>query len=186
MVTFEKINLIPSYCLFNDIKHIDLNLLSINKKCIENTDVVIHEIKYIVTQNIDNQNIDLELPLCIGFSDVRVYIIEENENKYLIFALTENNRKMEEMYKKLWSKIKKQIKCNSIETINSSKFNFTKSIKYEKDPMKIRLDSHDDDLPLNKILWFSDLNIILESVFQIKGKYHPQIHIGECECEEWE
>ena len=32
MVTVEKINLIPSYCLFNDIKHIDINLLSINKK----------------------------------------------------------------------------------------------------------------------------------------------------------
>ena len=36
MVTFERINLKPSYCIFNDIKHIDLNWLSINKKCIEN------------------------------------------------------------------------------------------------------------------------------------------------------
>ena len=43
-------------------------------------------------------------------------------------------------------------KCNSIETINCSKFNFTKSIKYEKDPIKIRPDLYDDDLPLNKIL----------------------------------
>ena len=25
------------------------------------------------------------------------------------------------------------------------------------------------------------LNIIVESVFQIKDKYHPQIHIHECE-----
>ena len=45
------------------------------------------------------------------------------------------------MYKNLWSEIKKQIKIN-----------FTESIKYEKDPMKIRLDSYDDDLPPNKIL----------------------------------
>ena len=51
--------------------------------------------------------------------------------------------------------------------------------------MKIRLDSYDVDLPLYKILWFSDLNIIVESVFQIKNKYHPQIYINECECEEW-
>ena len=63
--------------------------------------------------------------------------------------------------------------------------NFTESVKYEKDPMKIRLDSYDDDLPLNKILWFSGLNIIVESVFQIKDKYHHQIHIHECECEEY-
>ena len=51
--------------------------------------------------------------------------------------------------------------------------------------MKITFDVYDEDLPLNKILWFSDLNIIVESVFQIKDKYYPQIHIDECECEKW-
>ena len=63
--------------------------------------------------------------------------------------MTENNKKkMLEMYKKLWSEVKKQNECNSNE-----------SIKYEKDPMKIRVDSYDDGLPLNKILWLSDLKI---------------------------
>ena len=186
MITFEKINLKPSYCLFNDIEYIDLNLLSINKNFIKNTDVIIHEIKYIITKNIDNQNIDNKLPPCLSFSDVNGYIIEENENKYLVFALTENNRKMSEMYKKLLSKIKKQIEYNFIETINTSKCNFTESIKYEEDPMKIRFDSYDDDddLSLNKTLCLSDLNIIAESAFQIKDKYHPQIYIHECEYEE--
>ena len=51
MTTFEKINLKPSYCPFNNIEHIDLNLLSINKKYIKNTDIVAHEIKYITKQN---------------------------------------------------------------------------------------------------------------------------------------
>ena len=41
------------------------------------------------------------------------------------------------------------------------------------------------NLPLNKILLFSDLNIIVESVFRFKDKYYIQIHIYECECEEW-
>ena len=41
--------------------------------------------------------------------------------------------------------------------------------------MKISLDLYDDDLPLNKILWFSDLNIIVESLFQVKDKHHPQM-----------
>ena len=68
--------------------------------------------------------------------------------------------------KNLWSEVKKQIECNC-----------TKSIKYEKCPMKIRLDSYDDDLPFNKIFCFLYLNIIVESVFQIKDKYHPQIVI---------
>ena len=91
----------PSYCIFKDINHIDVNLLSINKRCIKNADVVAHEIKYIITQNINNQNIDNELPLCLSFNDIDAYIIEENKNKYLIFALTENNKKILEMYKKL-------------------------------------------------------------------------------------
>ena len=47
--------------------------------------------------------------------------------------------------------------------------------------MKIRFDSH-DDLPLNKMC-FSVLNILCESVFQIKNRYYPQIHINECEYE---
>ena len=61
---------------------------------------------------------------------VDAYIIEENKDKYLVFALREYNKKMLKMYKKLCSEVKKQIECNS-----------TESIKYEKDPMKIRLDS---------------------------------------------
>ena len=93
MVTFKKNNVKLSYCLFNDIKHIDLNLLSISEKCIKNTDVVIHEIKIPLRKNIINQTIEKELPLCLSFNDVNAYIIEENENKYLIIALTKNNRK---------------------------------------------------------------------------------------------
>ena len=77
---------------------------------------------------------------------------------------------MLDAHKKLWSNIKKQVK-----TINSGK-----SIKYRKDFMKIRLDSY-DNLPLNKILCFSVLNILCESVSQTENEYYPQIHINECE-----
>ena len=94
--------------------------------------------------SINNQNTDRQVTFCLSFSDVDAYIIEENENKYLIFVLTENNKEVLEPYKKLWRKIKKQIKA-----INSGQ-----SIKYKNDFMKIRLDSH-DGLPLNKILCFS-------------------------------
>ena len=44
-------------------------------------------------ESINNQNIDSEVPHRLSFSDVGAYIIEENGIKYLIFALTENNRK---------------------------------------------------------------------------------------------
>ena len=123
-------------------------------------------------QSINNQNIDKKVPLCLSFSDVDAYIIEKSENKYLVLALTENNKKVLHAYKKLWSKTKKQIK-----TINRGK-----SIKYKNDFMKIRLDSN-DGLPLSKMSCFSVLNMPCESVFQTKNESYPQIHIHECEYE---
>ena len=99
-------------------------------------------------QSINNRNIKTGIPLYLCFSDIDAYFIEENESKYLFFALTENNKVLE-LYKKLWSEIKKQIK-----SINSGK-----SIKYKNDFMKIRLDSY-DDRRLDETLCFSVLNIV--------------------------
>ena len=52
-----------------------------------------YNIKYNMMESINNQNIDSENPLCVSFSDVDAYIIEESENNYLIFALTKKNEK---------------------------------------------------------------------------------------------
>ena len=77
---------------FNDIKDIDTNLLNINKVSHKNTGIIIHEIKYIMMQSINNQNSDKKVLLCLTFSNVDPYIIEESKNKLLILALTENNK----------------------------------------------------------------------------------------------
>ena len=119
-ITFEKTNVNHTYYFFNDVKNIDQNLLNINKTYAKNKNAI-------MMQSINNQNIDREISLCLSFSDVDVYIIEENENKYLIFALTENNKEVLELNKKFWNEIKKQIKA-----INSGG-----SIKYKNDFMKI-------------------------------------------------
>ena len=76
MISFERISLKPSYCSFNNIEHLDLNLLSINKRHMKNTNIVAYEIKYITKQNIADQYIDRELPLCFSFYDIRAHIIE--------------------------------------------------------------------------------------------------------------
>ena len=49
--------------------------------------------------------------------------------------------------------------------------------------MKIRLDSHDEDLPLGKVLSFFILKIVAKSVFENESNYSPQIHKHECEYE---
>ena len=83
--------------------------------------------------------------------------------------MIEDNKEVLSPYKKLWNKIFKKIKIT----------NSGKSVKYKNDFIKIRLDSY-DDLPLNKILCCSILDIIVESFFQIKNECYPQIHINEC------
>ena len=77
--TFEKINLNHSYYFFDNIENIDPCLLSINKTYAKNTGAVIYEIKCITMQSINIQNIDRGIPLCLSFSDVDAYIIEENK-----------------------------------------------------------------------------------------------------------
>ena len=67
-------------------------------------------------------------------------ILKKTGNKYLVFVLTDD-KELIAKFIKLWDKIK-----YLIETINVDKKG-----EYEKDFMKIRLES-DDDLSLNKIL----------------------------------
>ena len=45
--------------------------------------------------------------------------------------------------------------------------------------MKIKFDS-DDNLPLNKILKFRILIIIIRNIFEKDGKYYPQIFLDDC------
>ena len=72
-------------------------------------------------------------------------------------------------YTKLWDGI-----INKIGTINGSKED-----EYGKDFMKIKFDT-DNNLPLNKSLKLHNLTIIIRSVFEEDGKFHPQIYLDEC------
>ena len=45
--------------------------------------------------------------------------------------------------------------------------------------MKIRFSS-DDDLPLNTVLKFRILTIIIRTIFEKYGKYYPQFFLDDC------
>ena len=45
--------------------------------------------------------------------------------------------------------------------------------------MKIQFNS-DDNLPLNKILKFRILTVIIRNVFEKDGKYYPGIYLDDC------
>ena len=96
------------------------------------------------------------------------FIDEKNGNKHLNITLTDSNNDVLIKYAEVWSGIKDQIK----------KVNNDLVVEYDKDYMKIKFDS-DDNLPLNKVLKFHALTIIIRSVFERDGKYYPQIFLDE-------
>ena len=99
-------------------------------------------------------------PLHLQVNHANGYIEEKNENKYFIFDDSANENK--ELLKKdvnVWDGIK-------------NKINDTKEKDYEKDYMKTKFNS-DDDLPLNKLLKFHAITIIIRFIFE-DGKLYPQ------------
>ena len=124
-------------------------------------------------KSLDHVNIDSENRLYLIFNNVNTYIecnsIEEsNEDKYLIFASTNKNKKVFKKFTEIWDEIK-----NQIETINGGE-----SIKYKKDFMKIRFESN-GDLPLGKILSIPAMMVVVKSVFQKGNEYYTQVYLHE-------
>ena len=91
----------------------------------------------------------------------------EDGSKYLNIVLTDSNKEVLKKYEEGWSGIKDQI----------AKINGSVG-EYDKDYMKIKLDS-DDDLPLGVVLKLRILTIVIKSIFEKDGKYYPQIFLDD-------
>ena len=114
--------------------------------------------------NIDNVN-----PLYLLIRELDGFIEEKEGINYLNIALTDSNEDVLIRYAEVWNGIHDQIK----------KKNNGSTGEYDKDYMKIKFDS-DDNLPLNKILKFHALTIIIRNIFEKEGKYNPQIFLDDC------
>ena len=86
-------------------------------------------------------------PLYLRVDHANRYNEEKGVNKYLIFDCTDENKELLKKYNDVWNRIRDKIK-----EINSDE------CYYEKDYMKIKIDS-DDDLPFNKPLKFHLMTI---------------------------
>ena len=172
MVTTKQLNIKNrTYCFRDDLinlKNFDPSLLNLHKKSL--MDISIYYIEYITTKGIsDCENITSVNPLYLIIYDVDGYIEENDKNKYLSFVSNDNNKEVLKKYIKLWDEVKYHI-----QTINDDEFG-----EYGKDYMKIKFYS-DNNLPLNKILKFSLLTIIIRHVSEKDGKYYPQIFLDYC------
>ena len=156
-----------TYYFYNNqicIKNFDAKNLKLDKKSV--MDINIHYIGYVTKKT--EYNIDSVNPLYLTISELDGFIDEKNGNKYLNISLKDSNNDILIKYVKVWSGIKDQIK----------KINNDSVVEYDKDYMKTKFDS-DDNLPLNKVLKFRALTIIIRSVFERDGKYYPHIFLDE-------
>ena len=159
-----------SYYLYRnliDLKDFDAEFLKIDKKSFKNIDI--YYIRYSPFIKIGNYWSNFTVnPLYLDIAHASGYIecnsIEEkNENKYLIFDSVDENKEVLKKYEEALEGIKKEI-----ETINDGK-----KIEYGKDFKKIKFNS-DDDLPLNKLLKFHNVTIIIRMcVFSENDKILP-------------
>ena len=90
------------------------------------------------------------------------FIEEKDGDKYLSIASTDRNSEVLKKYSEVWSGIKDCIaKTNGIDLG-----------EYDKDFMKIKFNS-DNDIPLNKQLYFLTITVIIRNIFEEDGKYYP-------------
>ena len=115
----------------------------------------------------DCENIYSVNPLYLLVNHASEYIEENNENKYLIFDSADENKELLKKYSDVWGGIKKEIEAVSSGECDN-----------EKDFMKIKFNS-DDGLPLNKLLKFPSMTIVIRFVFEEDGKLYPQAFLDD-------
>ena len=95
------------------------------------------------------------------------YIEEINEDKYLVFDVRDENKKLLKRYDDVFNGIMSKTK----ELDNDW-------LEYSKDYMKIKF-SLDDNLPLKKPLKFYQMTVAIRYVFSEDNKLYPQVFLDE-------
>ena len=95
------------------------------------------------------------------------YIEEINEDKYLVFDVTDEDKKLLERYDDVFNGNMSKIKKIDDDWL-----------EYAKDYMKIKFSS-DDSLPLNKPLKFYNMTVTIRCVFEEDNKLYPQVFLDE-------
>ena len=95
------------------------------------------------------------------------YIEEINEDKYLVFDVRDENKKLLKRYDDVFNGIMGKIRKLDDDWL-----------EYAKDYTKIKFNS-DDNLPLKKPLKFYQTTITIRCVFSGDNKLYPQVFLDE-------
>ena len=142
-----------------------LNFEAINLKLDKKTwkDNDIYFIGY-VDKNPD-WNVNSINPLYLIINRLYGSISEKNGNKFLTIDKGDSTLKT---YDQVFSGIKHHIK-----KIDDSE------VDYNADYDKIKFLS-EDFLPLNKLIYFPTLTVVMRSVFKQNGVFYPQVYLDDC------
>ena len=110
-------------------------------------------------------------PLYLTIAHASGYIEEKGVNKYVVFnsmevRSTDENKELVKKYNDAFNGIRNKIKKISVDECD-----------YEKNYMKTKFNSDDDDLLLNKQLKFHNMVITIRSVFEEDDKLYPQVFL---------
>ena len=160
-----------TYYFYNDIidsETFDSNMLKLDNKSYKDLDI--YNIGYVTVKKIgQGYDINSANALYLRIGNANGYIEKTNEDKYLVFDVTDKNKnkKLLERYDDVFNRI-----MSNIKEIDDD------WLQYSKDYMKIRFSS-DYNLPLNKPLQFYNMTITIRCVFSEDNKLCPQVFLDE-------
>ena len=141
-------------------------MLKLDKKSYKNLDI--YNIGYVTIKKIGyGYDINSVNPLYLRIDNANGYIEEINEDKDLVFNVTDENEKLLKRYDGVFNGI-----IDKIKKIDDD------WLKYSKGYMKIKFNS-DDNLPLNKQLKFYNMTVTIRCVFEEDNKLYPQVFLDE-------
>ena len=166
----KEINIKNRTCYYyNDIidtETFDSNNLKLDKKSYKDLDI--YNIGYVTIKKIGSGfDINSVNPLYLRIDNASGYIEEINEDKYLVFDVRDENKKLLKIYYDVFNVIMSKIKKIDDDWL-----------EYSKDYMKIKFSS-DDNLPLNKPLKVYNMTITIRCIFSEDNKLYPQVFLDE-------
>ena len=148
-----------------DIKTFDSKNLKLDKKSYKDLDI--YNIGYATINKIGyGYDVNSVNPLYLRIDNASGYIEEINEDKYLVFDVRDENKKLLKRYDDVFNGIMGKIKKIDDDWL-----------EYTKDYTTIKLNS-DDNLPLNKPLKFHTMTVTIGCVFNEKNKLYPQVFLN--------
>ena len=153
-----------SYYFYSDLINVlnfETNNLKIDKKTWK--DIDIYFISYVDKK--PDWNVNSVNPLYLIINRVYDYVSEKNGKKFL--TIDKGNSVLKK-YDQMFSGIKHHIKKID-----------NKEVNFNSDYDEIKFLS-EDLLPLNKLIYFPTLTIVIRCVFKQNGVFYPQFYLDYC------